>query len=266
MSTLLNTGVASRALARGAVGPALDLHLVQSMMDAVPGVLFWVKNCALEFQHLNAAMIEHCGAQDASQVLGKTSHDFFPQSESALFEEFDRRVMRVRLPTMEKLTLATSARGRLVWLLVSRWPVTASNSSIVGAASLSRILAEPEKKHQTYARLKTALDYFDDHIGGKIEIGQLTQRLNVSISQFERDFADLFGIAPARYVTKLRFQAAIERLGGDESIAAIAHECGYSDQSAFTRRFRAVTGMSPMKFRRKHMPVSVNLMAPSSKS
>jgi AraC-like DNA-binding protein len=253
------------ALARGAVGPSLDMRLVQSMMDAAPGVLFWVKNGALEFQYLNAAMIDHCGAREASQVLGKTSRDFFPAGECAIFEEFDRQVMRTRLPAMEKLTLATNARGRSMWLLVSRWPVTTSSASIVGAASLSRILAEPEKKHQTYARLKAALDYFDANIGAKIEIGQSAERLNVSISQFERDFVDLFGMAPARYVTKLRFQAAIERLGGGESIAAIAHECGYSDQSAFTRRFRAVTGMSPMEFRRKHMPVSLNLMAPNSK-
>lgn len=256
----------SHGLARGTAGPALDLHLVQSMMDAAPGVLFWVKNCALEFQYLNAAMVDHCGARDASQVLGKTSGDFFPASECAGFEEFDRQVMRTGLPAVEKLTLATSARGRSLWLLVSRWPVTTSNGAIVGAASVSRILDEPQKKYQTYTRLKSALDYFDANIGAKVEIGQLAERLNVSISQFERDFVDLFGMAPARYVTKLRFQAAIERLGGGESIAAIAHECGYSDQSAFTRRFRAVTGMSPMEFRRKRMPGSVNSAPPNFRS
>jgi AraC-like DNA-binding protein len=40
------------------------------------------------------------------------------------------------------------------------------------------------------------------------------------------------------------------------SIAEIAHACGYADHSAFTRQFRATTGLSPSELRRSLGPSS----------
>jgi len=48
----------------------------------------------------------------------------------------------------------------------------------------------------------------------------------------------------------VRIQAAMHRLHGPGSIAAIAQACGFSDQSAFTRRFVALVGMTPGEYRR----------------
>jgi AraC-like DNA-binding protein len=36
----------------------------------------------------------------------------------------------------------------------------------------------------------------------------------------------------------------------DESVAAIAQQCGFWDHSAFTRTFRSVTGVTPTAFRK----------------
>jgi len=36
-------------------------------------------------------------------------------------------------------------------------------------------------------------------------------------------------------------------------IVNVAHACGFADQSAFTRRFRATIGMSPSEYRRMHL-------------
>jgi AraC-like DNA-binding protein len=38
-------------------------------------------------------------------------------------------------------------------------------------------------------------------------------------------------------------------LHGDDSIACIGQACGFSDQSAFTRKFKAETGFSPRAYR-----------------
>jgi AraC-like DNA-binding protein len=46
-------------------------------------------------------------------------------------------------------------------------------------------------------------------------------------------------------------EAAVTRLlETDEAIAVIALKCGYSDQSAFTRKFRETVGLSPLEYRR----------------
>jgi AraC-like DNA-binding protein len=44
-------------------------------------------------------------------------------------------------------------------------------------------------------------------------------------------------------------EAAVERLlKTDKPIAAIAVKCGYSDQSAFTRKFCETVGLSPSEY------------------
>ena len=36
-----------------------------------------------------------------------------------------------------------------------------------------------------------------------------------------------------------------------DPIAMIALDCGYSDQSAFTRQFKAAVGLTPQQYRRR---------------
>jgi AraC-like DNA-binding protein len=98
--------------------------------------------------------------------------------------------------------------------------------------------------------MKHALDYIDANFAARIEVADLARRVGLSVSQFERHFTDLFSISPSRYVRKVRFDAALEMLREGGAVADVAHACGYSDQSAFTRRFRAATGMSPLEYRR----------------
>jgi AraC-like DNA-binding protein len=61
----------------------------------------------------------------------------------------------------------------------------------------------------------------------------------------------IFQITAGQLIQKVRMEAAMQRLKETgKSIAAISSECGYSDQSAFTRRFRETAAMSPSQYRR----------------
>jgi|CXWL01.1.fsa_nt_gi AraC-like DNA-binding protein len=227
----------------------LDASLVQNLMDALPAAVFWIKDSHLRYVQSNLSMVEFCGADDRADVIGKSARDFFPQPACAYYEEIDQLVMRTGRPIKEKLHLTPPARGRPVWLLYSRWPVL-NQGAIVGVASLARVLDAPYGKDQTYQRLKELLDYIDGAMGGKIGVSELAKKANVSVSQLERDFLEIFGSTPMRYLTKLRLETATEMLKKAGTIAEIAHACGYSDQSAFTRRFRSATGMSPVEYRK----------------
>jgi AraC-like DNA-binding protein len=53
-------------------------------------------------------------------------------------------------------------------------------------------------------------------------------------------------------VLRLRLEHALAELDTtDDPIAEIAQRCGYYDQSAFTRHFTKVVGMSPGAYRRR---------------
>jgi AraC-like DNA-binding protein len=50
-------------------------------------------------------------------------------------------------------------------------------------------------------------------------------------------------------IHKARLGAASQLLAGDLPITEVALCCGYTDHSAFSRQFRALTGLSPSQYR-----------------
>jgi AraC family transcriptional regulator len=60
-----------------------------------------------------------------------------------------------------------------------------------------------------------------------------------------------FGCSPGEYVRKCRVEYAVSRLAAiDVSLADLAADAGFADQSHFTRTFRHLTGLTPAAFRR----------------
>jgi AraC-like DNA-binding protein len=71
-----------------------------------------------------------------------------------------------------------------------------------------------------------------------------------SVPTFKREFKKIFHESPAKWLVKKRIGLATELLENTElSIAQITLECGFENQSHFSRIFKAKTGMSPLKFR-----------------
>ncbi|MGH8179969.1 MAG: helix-turn-helix domain-containing protein, partial [Steroidobacteraceae bacterium] len=52
-----------------------------------------------------------------------------------------------------------------------------------------------------------------------------------------------------QWLSKLRIEAAMRMLRGEQSIASIGLACGFTDQSAFTRQFKATAGITPRDYR-----------------
>lgn len=70
-------------------------------------------------------------------------------------------------------------------------------------------------------------------------------------AQFARSFREHVGMTPGRYRRRERIRAASRMLlGSSAPLSAIAHECGFSDQSHFTNVFRETAGISPQRYRR----------------
>lgn len=71
-----------------------------------------------------------------------------------------------------------------------------------------------------------------------------------SVPTFKREFKKLFHETPAKWLVKKRIGLATELLENTGlSIAEITQECGFENQSHFSRIFKEKTGMSPLKFR-----------------
>ncbi|HYF29480.1 MAG TPA: AraC family transcriptional regulator [Chitinophagaceae bacterium] len=87
---------------------------------------------------------------------------------------------------------------------------------------------------------------------GLAEFAKLACR---SVPTFKRDFKKLFHDTPARWVLKKRLKLATQLLQNtDMSINEICFECGFENQTHFSRVFKENMGASPLQFRTRITP------------
>jgi AraC family transcriptional regulator, alkane utilization regulator len=83
-------------------------------------------------------------------------------------------------------------------------------------------------------------------------VGELAREVGMSRTAFAVKFTALAGDSPARYMTRARITRAINYLRDSNiTIQEIAKNVGYDSESALSRAFRRLVGVSPGLFRRE---------------
>jgi AraC-like DNA-binding protein len=229
----------------------LELGLVTGLFARQEASPFFIKDADLRYVAANPAMARLCGARSVAAMIGKRASAFFPRPAAARYEALDAAVLTSGTAIIDKLELAIG-HGAQAWLLFSRLPVRDAAEQIIGVAASARWLADVARAQPGYARAAAAVAELESRFDTPLDIVRLAGKCGVSASQLERDFHSLFGMAPQRYLHKLRIEQALALLAGDATVASIAQACGYADQSAFTRRFRTDTGLTPTEWRQRN--------------
>lgn len=93
---------------------------------------------------------------------------------------------------------------------------------------------------------RRAKELLDAHLDGGITLNALAQACGLSTRHFTRAFHQSTGFAPYQWLQYQRIEKAKRLLEKPTaSLSAIALECGYSDQSHFTRAFSRIVGVTP---------------------
>ena len=67
---------------------------------------------------------------------------------------------------------------------------------------------------------------------------------------FTRVFRAALHTTPGAVARRARFErAAVELLGGEHTVASVAHGAGFADHSHFCRHFRREFGVTPSRYR-----------------
>ncbi|MCR9152713.1 MAG: helix-turn-helix transcriptional regulator [Bacteroidetes bacterium] len=83
-----------------------------------------------------------------------------------------------------------------------------------------------------------------------ISVDQLAFLCHQSLSSFKRNFKLEFGESPARYLKNEKLKEAAKKLlHTQDSISAIAYDCGFQDPSTFSSLFSERFGLSPRAYR-----------------
>lgn len=102
-------------------------------------------------------------------------------------------------------------------------------------------------------RLRRVLDYVEAHINHNITLEALASVAGYSTFHFARKFTLAMGIAPHRYISRVRLDNAKAELAiGKLPLAQVALNAKFSSQASFTRAFHRATGLTPKEFQRLH--------------
>jgi transcriptional regulator GlxA family with amidase domain len=100
--------------------------------------------------------------------------------------------------------------------------------------------------------VRRAIQLIERRSGNPPSVKELAREAQLSPRQLERRFVDAVGSGPLSFSRSLRLRFAHSLLiHSSRSIAQIAFDCGFSDQSHFTRLFRSQFGSTPGALRQK---------------
>lgn len=108
----------------------------------------------------------------------------------------------------------------------------------------------PRRERLSPAQHRRVIEYMHAHLHEDIGLPQLADACGISAAHFSRAFKAMIGRSPYRFLLDLRVARAQQLLAmGTRTIADIAMETGFGDQSRFTKVFGQSVGMPPSAYR-----------------
>ena len=100
-------------------------------------------------------------------------------------------------------------------------------------------------------QLRRSTELLAAHLDGSVALKSLADACGLSTSHFTRAFGTSTGLAPSQWLAHRRVEAAKDLLRRRrDPLREIALDCGFSDQSHFTRVFTRIVGSSPGAWQR----------------
>ncbi|MDA7915905.1 AraC family transcriptional regulator [Verrucomicrobia bacterium] len=225
----------------------------EQLFEHLPGSLFYIKDREGRFVALSAPLVVQLGASSKEEVVGKIDTDFLPDYLAENYRSDDLKVLDHGSVIREQVELLTSPDGVVDWYVTTKVPLRNIDGEIVALAGVTREYQGASGGFSMPQTLGEALEYIRTHFHSSIRIPDLAKRVGLSVSAFERKFKKHLQLAPTEYVRRVRIHEACRSLiHSTMPISVIAQECGFSDQSHFTRDFGKVMQTSPAVYRRNH--------------
>lgn len=238
---------------------SIDLRVLQSLFDLTRDVAFFVKDSEGRYVAVNESLLARHGLKQKSDAIGKRPQDICPGDFGRIPTEQDIRVLRTGRSLIDCLELQWHRPREPVWCLTSKLPLRNAAGQIVGLIGFSQDVRAPVGADEIPRELAIALAEFEQDLASDVSPATLADRSHLSVSRLARLTRRLFGLTPSQLIAKTRITAASRLLREtQQSIAEIARHCGYNDQSAFTRTFRTITGVTPLDYRRRERDIREN--------
>lgn len=223
---------------------------VERLFDRLPDIVFSLKDRQGRYVSISETAAMRCGLKHRQDAVGKTAFDLFPRPMAERYTRQDERLFRSGKPIVDNLDLTVYRDGSAGWCLTTKEPLRDAAGEIVGLACISKDLTEPSRGGFIDSAFADTLDFLLEHIDEPLRMEALARRAGLSQAQFDRRMKKIFQLSAGQYLIKTRIDHATRLLAATrQPIIDIAQQVGFSDQSAFSRQFRQVTGFTPRQYR-----------------
>jgi len=222
-------------------GPLHESHLQRSIMQLLPEggpcVFRHHRSADHAHVHLPGALMAHVAA-----AMGRRTSDLIPQ---LLIN--DETVSRLSLLLLED-TEAGGISGRLYTESLCTALIAQLLTNYGSGQHPPRWAAQLPN-----GLLRRVTCYLEAHLEESPSVEELGRLVGLSTAHFSGLFRRATGLSPHRFLVGRRVDRARELLvSGSDSIAQVAIQAGFYDQSHLTKQMRHVLGVSPGCLRRMH--------------
>jgi len=235
---------------RGLMESLNDPLFAETLFDSVPDVVFSVKDRTGRYICISKACVERCGLSDRTQAIGRTAHDLFPKHMADRYVAQDERLFRTGKPIVDNLDLTLYPDRSPGWCITTKYPLQNTDGELIALACISKDLVDPGRNSLVDERFAETIDYIQENFAEPLRIPDLARMAGLSSGQFERRMKGIFHISAVHFLIKTRIhQASLALANENRAIADIALSCGFCDQSALSRQFKQLTGLTPREYR-----------------
>jgi transcriptional regulator GlxA family with amidase domain len=144
------------------------------------------------------------------------------------------------------------------WCVTSKVPLRDLKGKIVGTAGVTRPVSTREPNGVSAdtpkgSPLSVAIRFISQRYADKITNEDLAKACGLSVRALERQFQAAYNVSPHDYIRQLRVRMSCSALVfSRKSLAEVATEYGFADQSHFTKEFRKFLSETPRAYRTRY--------------
>lgn len=227
-----------------------SLIAVSEVLATTPGVMFCAKSVDLVYVLANQAFASRTMVNSPGDLIGKRAHDVFPTELATNYEIQDQMVLTTGRTLTNELEAVTGTNGDIGWYLTSKSRWVNDKGEPAGLVSISIDTKTPFSTAAPHAALARAVEVARQSFQTQTTVSEMAAAAGMTPAQLERASARILGLSPKQLVMRFRLEEAFRLLKTtNKTMSEVAHECGYYDQSSFTRHFKRVVGWSPSGWR-----------------
>ena len=128
--------------------------------------------------------------------------------------------------------------------------------NLIMYSSLSMILSLVFRKMTEKQSVRVSLNehlltYMERNCANRLSINEIAASCGYTTEHFSRIFKEYAGRSPMLYINECRINKAKKMLTEtDKPIEAVIYECGFSNRTAFFKRFCESVGVTPLQYRK----------------